>query len=179
MEQSQFYLTSVTSSDIKIEYSLKNKAIYFKFLKSDGIIHRNNNLPAIIYIRYGFKNQRDNIIMLEYIVDNNYHRDGDLPARIILQDDGNFKLKQDLTGLTYKGYDFDLQDLSLLNKHGILLQWFKNNVEHRDNNKPSFKTKTCMKYNVNGSLYRNNNKPTIVYYNYDTKLQKYVLRKKE
>jgi len=134
-------------SEIKLykhKYLYKNidggKSVWYK----NGVLHRDNDLPALIKL--------DNEII--WYKNGHIHRDNDLPAIINrLNDKSWYK-----NGLLHRDNDYPA-----VMTCSSSLMWYKNGLLHRDNDLPAVKRYdgTLMWYK-NGILQRDNNLPCIL-----------------
>jgi hypothetical protein len=166
-------------NEVKGFHSTKVDEDGTKYWLLDGLIHRDNDLPAVIYLsgiqewyQYG-KLHRDNDlpaiigvhldieehIHKEWYKNGNLHRDNDKPALIHTYGtvmkwykDGKLHRENDLPASIEFDTDFSYQNC----------KWYKYGKLHRDGDNPAIDTFRHEEWYKDGKLHRDNDLPAII-----------------
>jgi len=114
------------------------------YKKGTKIVHRDNDLPAIIYAD-GAESWYQN---------NNLHRENDLPA--VIRKSGEQLWYQN--NKLHREKDFP----AIINPNGTL-EWYINGILHRNYDKPAKIQAGSQFWYQNGKQHRDNDKPAVVY----------------
>lgn len=151
-----------------------------------GVIHRDDDKPAIIFKEYEDDYYR---LYMKWFINGVAHRDNDEPAyKYILSNDYFGKIYIDKwykNGIVHRDNDKPAQVIS--NKHGIPLIeiWYKNGIINRDNDEAAIivhDKNGHLRYKfwvINGILSRHNSKYIIVKYRNDKVIKRYMMGDKK